>query len=111
MEIVADLNADDRYGEGHGIGAGVLGVKIDDVNADGQPEIWCGDAAGHIYLFHWAGGKWRCFYRTRQLGAYPGWYNNIFPIKAEFPGPVTTKLVVASPGYVMAFDVKYWVLP
>ena len=105
---VLELDGDDLLGAGNGIGAGVTGVKIDDVNGDGTNEIWCGDAVGHLYLFKWdpanpAANKWRCIYRSKDLGLFPGCYNHLFPIKDSTTGK-TEKLLVVSPGYVMLFD-------
>ncbi len=115
-----ELDGDDLWGLGEGIGSGVTGVKIDDVNGDGTNEIWCSDAAGHIYLFRNypaspppPSGRnvgWNCVYRSADLGVYPGFYNNLFPIKdtVDFSGTsrtATVKLAVVSPGYVMLFKV------
>jgi len=70
---------------------------------DGVPEIWCTDAIGHVYLFRQNGSSWSCFYRSADLGACPGVYNQIFPIKDS--NHETTELVLVSSGYVMAFSV------
>ncbi len=117
---VTMLDGDDLLGTGNGIGPGVLGVRIDDVDGDGTNEIWCCDAVGHVYLFRylvsvpvgspWAVG-WNCVYRSGDLGIYPGFYNNLFPIKGGVDGRQTVKLAVVSPGYVMAFGVDPSVLP
>ena len=106
---VLELDADNPAGSGNGIGAGVTGVRIDDVNADGVKEIWCSDAIGHLYLFSQKNGPWTCVYKSADLCAYPGFYNNIFPIKN--PGAPTTKLVVVAPGYVMEFSVNPLLIP
>ena len=104
LSTVAVLDGDDLAGPGRGIGAGVTGVRIDDVDGDGEAEIWCSDAAGYIYLFgRDSSGTWRCAWRSDDLCAYPGFYNNLHPIKGE--GNVTTKLVVQSPGYFFVFSV------
>ena len=107
FRVVAELTADDlpSLNPGEGLGAGVFGVKIDDVNNDGSPEIWCGDAVGHIYLFKQDNGVWSTVYRSDPLGAYAGYYNNIFPIKDTAGN--TNRLAVVSCGYVMAFDVDF----
>lgn len=93
-------------------------TRIDDVDDDGQAEIWAGDAAGHLYLFRWdvAGQQWTTFYRSQDLGPCPGIYNNLFPVKqfVDVQGnPVgpTVKLLALSPGYVMAFNVRHQALP
>lgn len=100
--LVTELNGDDLLGVGNGIGTGVTGVKIDDVNGDGLNEIWCGDAVGHLYLFKWDGflSQWRCIYRSKDLGCFPGCYNNLYPIKDTATNK-TEKLLVVSAGYVM----------
>ena len=98
-------DGDDLLRAGNGIGAGVTGVKIDDVNHDGLPDVWCTDAIGHIYLFKQTatGTPWHTFYRSTDLGACPGLYNQIYVMKnAQLK---TTKLILVSSGYVMAFDV------
>ena len=100
---VTSLYGDDLLGAGNGLGAGVTGVKIDDVNHDGVPEMWCSDAIGHIYLFRKTGSSWGCFYRSTDLGACPGLYNQIFVMKDS--NHKTTKLILVSSGYVMAFVV------
>ncbi len=106
------LDGDDLLGLGNGIGSGVTGVKIDDVNGVGDKEIWCSDAVGHIYLFRHAGSLgWICLYRSGDLGIYPGCYNNIFPIKGGPGDLLTVKLAVVSPGYVMLFDVDPSLVP
>jgi hypothetical protein len=109
---VTDLNGDAQLGgPGAGIGAGVIGVKIDDVNNDGQKEIWCGDGIGHLYLFRRdpGSGVWTCIYRSGDLGCFPGAYNNIHPIKETSTSSAnygkTVRLLVSSPGYVMLFQV------
>ncbi len=102
------LDGDDLWGAGQGIGSGVTGVKIDDVDGDGTNEIWCSDAVGHVYLFVHddpTPPNWRCRYRSDDLGVYPGFYNNLFPIKGGVDGRQTVKLAVVSPGYVMLFSV------
>jgi hypothetical protein len=112
---VTTLDADDLCGAGDGIGAGVTGVKIDDVNGDGVKEIWCGDALGHLYLFgqHDASGAavgWHCLYRSEDLCCYPGFYNQIFPVKYVDPTTgktITNKLIVNAPGYLMEFSVDW----
>jgi hypothetical protein len=105
---IHDLDFDDVMGDGEGITSGVLGVKLDDVDGDGDPEIWVGDGAGYLYLFHKIGSTWRGFYRSPNLGAYPGFFNNIFPIKDA--NGRTTRLILASSGYIMAFDVDWQLL-
>jgi len=109
---VTDLNGDNELGgPGSGIGAGVTGVKIDDVNNDGRNEIWCGDGIGHIYLFvrDFSTNAWKCKYRSGELGCFPGCYNNIYPIKETSTSSPdfgkTVKLLITSPGYVMLFKV------
>lgn len=99
------LTGDDLLGSGNGIGAGVTGVRIDDVNADGLPDIWCTDAIGHIYLFKQTptGLPWSCVYRSQDLGTCPGYYNQIYVMKDT--SHKTVKLIVVSSGYVMAFNV------
>ncbi len=97
------LNGDDLLGAGFGIGSGVTGVKIDDVNGDGTKEIWCSDAAGYLYLFQKDAFGWHCVYRSESFGSYPGFYNNLHPIKG--PAGTTTKLIVQSPGYALLFSV------
>jgi hypothetical protein len=104
LDKVADLTGDDLIGAGQGTALGVSAIKIDDVNADGQPEIWANDAAGYVYLFKRnLIGNWTCRFRSKALGAYPGMWNNLHPIKDA--NNKTTVLVVVSPGYVMAFNV------
>ena len=99
------LTGDTLLGLGNGIGAGVTGVKIDDVNADGAPDLWCTDAIGHIYLFKAVTGglPWSCVYRSQDLGTCPGYYNQIYVMKDA--NHKTVKLIVVSSGYVMAFNV------
>jgi hypothetical protein len=100
------LTGDDLLGAGNGIGAGVTGVKIDDVNADGAPDLWCTDAIGHVYLFKHStstGIPWSCVYRSQDLGTCPGYYNQIYVMKDLYHK--TVKLIVVSTGYVMAFNV------
>ncbi|MBL8840640.1 MAG: hypothetical protein JNL90_03820 [Planctomycetes bacterium] len=99
------LDGDDRFGPGGGIGAGISGVMVDDVDGDGVAEIWCGDAVGHVWLFRRTGGKWSTFFRSADLAVSPGAYNNLFPIK-DAQGR-TVRLLVVSAGYVMAFDVDF----
>jgi hypothetical protein len=106
---VQALDADNPPGSGNGIGSGVTGVRIDDVNADGVKEIWCSDAIGHLYLFSHKAGPWTCVYKSADLCAYPGSYNNIFPIKNS--GAPTTKLAVVAPGYVIEFSVNPLLIP
>ena len=101
------LDADDLAGlpARGGIGSGVFGVKIDDVDADGTAEIWASDATGHIYLFRKdGGGQWTTFFRSADLAPYPGIFNNIYPVKNS--AGKTKKLIVVSSGYIMAFKVK-----
>jgi len=99
------LTGDDLLGLGNGIGAGVTGVRIDDFNADGAPDLWCTDAIGHIYLFKAVTGglPWSCVYRSQDLGTCPGCYNQIYAMKDA--NHKTVKLIVVSSGYVMAFNV------
>ncbi|MEW6743326.1 MAG: hypothetical protein AB1486_11265 [Planctomycetota bacterium] len=98
----------------HRFSLGVWGVKIDDINADGKPEIWCGDAQGYIYaLARNPSGRWECFWRSRGLGAYAGYRNLIFPVKVT-SGPDAGKtqyLVVVTPGYVYRFAVNSTQVP
>ena len=104
----ARLDGDDLCGQGQGIGSGVTGVKIDDVDGDGRNEIWAGDAVGHIYLFRRHAGTslaWSCIFRSDDLGAYVGRYNGIYPIK-DLAGH-TARLVIMTAGYVYAFDVAW----
>jgi hypothetical protein len=108
LTVAFDLDFDDVMGNGNGVTSGVLGVKVDDVDGDGSPEIWAGDGAGYLYLFRKQGIRWKGFYRSPNLGAYPGHYNNIFPIK-DASGH-TTRLILTSPGYIMAFDVDWQLL-
>ncbi len=104
--IEDEWNADELVGTRHGTSA-VAGIKIDDVNGDGVNEVWAGDAAGFLYLFEYDAvlDEWNAVYRSECLGAYPGYFNNIFPIKG--PKGQTVKLAVLSSGYVMAFDVDW----
>ena len=98
------LDGDDLAGSGLGISSGVTGVKIDDVDGDGDREIWCSDATGYIYLFAKDNSEaWHCVYRSDDLCAYPGFYNNLHPIKGV--DGKTTKLAVQSPGYFFVFAV------
>ncbi len=105
LDKIFDLTGDDLTGVGLGTSLGVSAVKIDDVNNDGQPEIWANDAAGYVYLFrrNILANTWSCRYRSKALGLYPGMWNNLHPVKDSFGK--TTVLVVVSPGYVMAFNV------
>lgn len=96
--------SNELLGAGSGIGAGVTGIRIDDVNNDGVKEIWCTDAIGHVYLFRMTNGNWSCFYRSTDLGACPGLYNQIYVMKNSFLK--TTKLILLSSGYVMVFTVN-----
>ncbi|MEW6747925.1 MAG: hypothetical protein AB1486_34840, partial [Planctomycetota bacterium] len=96
--------------------AGVLGVRIDDINADGKNEIWCGDGLGRVYVFaRDYGGAWHLVYRTKGLGPYPGYYNKIFPVKIDVASDpdygCTSHLAVATPGYIYRFEVKYDQIP
>ena len=107
---VTELDGDAAFGIPRaGIGSGVSGVKIDDVNGDGVKEIWCGDAVGHVYLFSQKNGPWTLVYRSKDLCPYPGFYNNLHPIK-DAVGK-TVKLLVNSPGYAMLFQVDPAVIP
>jgi hypothetical protein len=113
---VTSLDGDDLCGPGQGIGSGVTGVKIDDVDGDGTKEIWCSDAAGHLYLFSQHAAQptphvvpWYCLFRSDDLCPYPGFYNQIFPVK-DAQGH-TVRLVVVAPGYVLGFDVHWQSLP
>ncbi len=99
------IDGDDRFGPGGGLGAGVSGVRVDDVDGDGVAEIWCGDAVGHVWLFRRTGSEWKTYFRSADLGVSPGVYNNLFPIK-DAKGR-TVRLVVVSAGYVMAFEVDF----
>jgi len=106
LTIDAELDGDDLVGLGNGISSGVTGVKIDDVDGDGDAEIWCSDATGYLYLFAKdANDDWSCVYRSDDLCAYPGFYNNIHPIKGE--SGETTKLAVQAPGYFLLFAVDH----
>jgi hypothetical protein len=94
---------------GTGMSSAICGIRIDDVDNDGVPEIWCTDAL-HVYLFRQdTGGVYQCVHQSPDLGYFPGAYNNLFPIKAA--DGTTAKLVVASIGYVMEFEVHPGVLP
>ena len=104
--LETELNGDGPI-PGSGLGSSVFGVRIDDVDADGQAEIWCGDNL-HLYLFRKNGSSWDLAARTDHLGMVPGQYNNIFPIKDA--GGHTVRVVAASSGYVMAFDVDWGAL-
>jgi hypothetical protein len=92
------------------LSSGVFGVKVDDIDANGEPEMWVGDAVGHLYAlrFNRSSKKWEAFYRSPGLGVYPGVYNNIYPIK-DADGH-TVMLVVFTPGYVYRFAVKWSVV-
>ena len=104
MTQVAVLDGDDLLGAGNGISSGVTGVRIDNVDGDDDFEIWCTDATGYIYLFAKdAAEAWHCVYRSDDYCAYPGFYNNLHPIKGA--GGKTTKLAVQSPGYFLLFSV------
>ncbi len=86
-------------------------VKIDNVDGQGKAEIWCSDATGHLYLFGHdptPTPRWRCIYRSGEIGAYPGCYNNLHPVK-DASGR-TYKLLVQSPGYLTLFSVDYTVV-
>jgi hypothetical protein len=88
------------------LGSGIFGVRVDDVDDDGDLEIWCGDAAGHIHLFNRGpGGGWVRMSTNADIGMYPGHYNNIYPLKDLPESGETTRLVVVSPGYVSMFSV------
>jgi len=78
-------------------------LRITETNCNGGIGSWCSDAIGHLYLFRKKGSTWSCRYRSVDLGAYPGTYNNIYPMK-DSQGK-TTKLILVSAGYVMAFTV------
>lgn len=83
---------------------GVTGVKIDNVDGDDDNEIWCTDATGYIYLFAKdTNDDWGCVYRSDDYCAYPGFYNNLHPVK-DGAGK-TVKLAVQAPGYFFLFDV------
>jgi hypothetical protein len=99
------------FSQDAGLGSGIWGVKLDDINGDDVPEIWCGDALGHIYCFRRKNTSltYELFYRSEDLGAYTGLYNNLFPVKNG--AGKTIRLVVVSAGYVMAFDVKHSFIP
>jgi hypothetical protein len=109
FEVAEVLTGDELVDSGcQALGSGVFGVKIDDVDGDGDFEIWAGDAMGSLYLFGQdSTGDWVGMFRTDVLGTYPGYYNNIYPIKADPADEhsATEKVVVVSSGYVMAFDV------
>ena len=82
---------------------------IDDVNNDGYPEIWCGDAL-HLWLFYLdMNDKWKVFARSGDLGLAVGTFNNIFPMKNG--AGKTERVIVVSAGYVMDFTVDYTLLP
>jgi len=68
-------------------------------------DIWCTDAIGHVYLFKQTatGTPWHCVFRSQDLGACPGLYNQMYVMKNS--EHKTTKLVLVSSGYVMAFSV------
>ncbi|MEW6741844.1 MAG: hypothetical protein AB1486_03710 [Planctomycetota bacterium] len=102
--------------ESFGFTSGLFGVKIDDIDGDGDFEIWCGDAAGFVYALYFdatASRTWKCFYRTESLGTYAGAYNTIFAIKEdpEDPHSRTKNLVVFTSGYVYRFDVLAGMVP
>lgn len=108
MTILEDLQGDDLFGARQGISSGVFGVKLDDVDGDGDNEIWCGDAAGRIYLFGndvSPNAGWRCVYRSDVVAPYVGCYNNLHPIKGE--AGETVKLLAQSPGYLTLFEVDH----
>ena len=89
-----------------GLGCGILGVKIDDVNNDGVPEIWASDAIGHLYLFQQdSNGDWETLYRSQDLSPYAGLYQNIYPVKDPEDNNKTKRLFVVSGGYIMGFKV------
>ena len=89
-----------------GLSSGVFGVKIDDVNDDGQAEIWAGDANGALHLFEFVGGQWTRIYQSEDLAPYAGWWNGIFPIKDGAGGTgKTVGLILRTTGYWMGFHV------
>jgi len=53
--------------------------------------------------------RWKCLYRSRDLGPYPGIYNNLYPIK-DSTGK-TVKLVLLSAGYGYCFNVNPALVP
>ncbi len=94
---------------GTGMSSAICGIRIDNVDKAGAPEIWCTDAL-HVYLFRQdVNGVYQCVHQSGDLGYFPGAYNNLFPIKAA--DGTTAKLIVASVGYVMEFAVHPGVLP
>lgn len=107
---MARIDGDSNFATpGTGLSSAICGIRIDNVDNVGAPEIWCTDAL-HIYLFRQNGfGTYECVFQSEDLGYFPGAYNNLFPIKAA--DGTTTKLVVASVGYVMEFEVHPGVLP
>ena len=89
-----------------GLSSGVFGVKVDDVNDDGQAEIWAGDANGALHLFEFVGGQWTRIYQSEDLAPYAGWWNGIFPIKDGAGGTgQTVGLILRTTGYWMGFHV------
>ncbi|MEW6741255.1 MAG: hypothetical protein AB1486_00725 [Planctomycetota bacterium] len=97
-------------------GAGVFGVKIDDIDGDGNAEIWCTDARGYLHaLWHRPStGEWECFWRTEGLGMYAGMYNKIYVYPEVNPQTLvleTKRLVVHTPGYVYRFEVDPGAVP
>lgn len=93
---------------GSGLSSGVFGVKIDDVDGDGQAEIWAGDANGALHLFQKQGATWTRVFQSEDLAPYAGWWNGIFPIKGV--SGVTVGLVLRTTGYWMMFEVHPSVL-
>ncbi|MEW6745487.1 MAG: hypothetical protein AB1486_22270 [Planctomycetota bacterium] len=96
-------------------GAGVFGIRIDNIDNQGRPEIWVTDARGYLHALWYdeLDQRWECFFRTRGLGMYTGMYNHIYPYKPQTGENAlkTTYLVMHTPGYVYRFAVHPDMVP